>query len=296
MTYDNDSTRALRSQIDSLTIQRDAAEALARSNSDPAHARALADAVADRLFVEGERDAALHDLAVARDHLEAANNAHMEAERDCTDATRLLDEAVAKAERNETARRDAVALWTKQAEHCRQMVADLAISRDQTDRAERISSDRLNLLKAALVEKDALVADRDAAQQMVAEMRAKVDNAEQQAANAVGALELVKGDGDFDQLHEVTRGAVDDALSAPIAGRWCLASERDSFLADSQRYMMMLAAAERRESELGLQVVAQSARLRLADGVVENARAHDHDDDGLACALAAWDDVPGMEP
>ena len=42
----------------SLTIQRDAAEALARERLDPAHVRAMADAVADRLFVEGERDAA----------------------------------------------------------------------------------------------------------------------------------------------------------------------------------------------------------------------------------------------
>ena len=64
-----------------------------------------------------------------------------------------------RADRNETARREAVALWTKQAEHCRQMVADLAISRDQTDRAERISSDRLNLLKAAQVTQDAAIAE-----------------------------------------------------------------------------------------------------------------------------------------
>lgn len=53
-------------------------------------------------------------------------------------------------------------------------------------------------------------------------------------------------------------------------------------------------AAERRESELGLQVVAQAARLRLAEAVVREARygttlAMRH-------ALAAWDTVPGMEP
>jgi hypothetical protein len=41
----------------------------------------LADANADRLFVEGERDGARDDLAIARDHLEAANNAHLEAEK-----------------------------------------------------------------------------------------------------------------------------------------------------------------------------------------------------------------------
>jgi ABC-type transporter Mla subunit MlaD len=95
------------------------------AHHDPAHARAMADAVADRLFVEGERDAALHDLAIARDHLEAANNAHMEAEKDCTNATRMLDEAVSRADRNEKARRDAVALWTKQAETCRQLAGAL---------------------------------------------------------------------------------------------------------------------------------------------------------------------------
>ena len=33
----------------------------------------------------------------------------------------------------------------------------------------------------------------------------------EKAASAIGALEMVKSDGDFDQLHEVTRGAVTDA-------------------------------------------------------------------------------------
>lgn len=71
-------------------------------------------------------------------------------------------------------------------------------------------------------------------------------------------------------------------------------------------------AAERRESELGLQVVAQAARLRLADDVASASRkvlnevlaviADDagHDEPWFICphgelfdALAAWDAVPG---
>ena len=51
------------------------------------------------------------------------------------------------------------------------------------------------------------------------------------------------------------------------------------------------AAAERRESELGLQVVAQAARLRLATETIEAMRAFDHARTDVA--LAAWDAVPG---
>ena len=60
-------------------------------------------------------------------------------------------------------------------------------------------------------------------------------------------------------------------------------------------------AAERRESELGLQVVAQAARLRLADGLAASVRCFllGCDDQmsspppSLDAALAAWDAVPG---
>jgi len=64
-------------------------------------------------------------------------------------------------------------------------------------------------------------------------------------------------------------------------------------------------AAERRESELGLQVVAQAARLRLADGLYQcllgchrcgcqhPACSWCRDDGDIRDALAAWDAVPG---
>jgi chromosome segregation ATPase len=156
---------ALRDQLASLTIQRDAAEALARERLDPAHARAMADAVADRLFVEGERDAALHDLAIARDHLEAANNAHTEAEADLVKMT----------------------------------------------------------------------ADRDAAQQMVAEMQPVV------AAARAWYARYWSPTGD-DDVGSTVRLALSDAVrasirldAAPIAGRWCLASERDDAEARFQK-------------------------------------------------------------
>lgn len=75
------------------------------AKNDPAHARALADATADRLFVEGERDAARNDLAIAQDHLDAANNALRECEAEGVFAAYARAEK-AEAERD-AARRDA---------------------------------------------------------------------------------------------------------------------------------------------------------------------------------------------
>ena len=84
-------------------------------------------------------------------------------------------------------------------------------------------------------------------------------------------------------------GCVTDHLT-PIAGRWCLASERDAAVARAE-------AAEAREWALGVQVVAQKERLRLADDVVEMARIALKTIDGtneiLFDALAAYDTVPG---
>ncbi len=66
-----------------------------------------------------------------------------------------------------------------------------------------------------------------------------------------------------------------------------------------------LAQAEAREFALGVQVVAQAARLRLAEAVVESARgwrecgcrhpacSFCRDDADTAAAIAAWDAVPG---
>jgi hypothetical protein len=49
---------------------------------------------------------------------------------------------------------------------------------------------------------------------------------------------------------------------------------------------------------LGVQVVAQAARLRLAEAVCDAARGLDDTAETrqLWDALAAWDAVPGMEP
>lgn len=52
--------------------------------------------------------------------------------------------------------------------------------------------------------------------------------------------------------------------------------------------------AERRESELGLQVVAQAARLRLAESTINRARAFIPSKSAAApIVFAAWDAVPG---
>lgn len=65
-----------------------------------------------------------------------------------------------------------------------------------------------------------------------------------------------------------------------------------------------VASVEAREWALGVQVVAQAERLRLATQTIEACRlvvvdSQDMRVDGHAAAtraLAAWDDVPGMEP
>ena len=54
-------------------------------------------------------------------------------------------------------------------------------------------------------------------------------------------------------------------------------------------------AAEAREWALGVQVVAQAARLKLAEAVVDEAR-YGQPTLAMRQALAAWDTVPGMEP
>jgi hypothetical protein len=70
-------------------------------------------------------------------------------------------------------------------------------------------------------------------------------------------------------------GSIDNALSM-------LSARREA-----------LAKAEASRDELGIQLAACQERLRLAMAVVEHARAHDHDDVGLAAAIDALDAVPG---
>jgi hypothetical protein len=56
--------------------------------------------------------------------------------------------------------------------------------------------------------------------------------------------------------------------------------------------------AETLEAEvwaLGVQVVAQKARLRLAEVIVDGAR-YGQPTLAMRLALAAWDNVPGQEP
>ena len=56
-----------------------------------------------------------------------------------------------------------------------------------------------------------------------------------------------------------------------------------------------VASVEAREWALGVQVVAQAQRLRLAQAVVDEAR-YGQPTLAMRQALAAWDTVPGMEP
>lgn len=56
-----------------------------------------------------------------------------------------------------------------------------------------------------------------------------------------------------------------------------------------------VASVEAREWALGVQVVAQAERLKLAEAVVDVAR-YGQPTLAMRLALAAWDAVPGMEP
>lgn len=56
-----------------------------------------------------------------------------------------------------------------------------------------------------------------------------------------------------------------------------------------------VASVEAREWALGVQVVAQQERLRLAEAIVDVAR-YGQPTLAMRQALAAWDAVPGMEP
>lgn len=60
-------------------------------------------------------------------------------------------------------------------------------------------------------------------------------------------------------------------------------------------YEAGVASVEAREWALGVQVVAQAERLRLAEAVVDEAR-YGQPTLAMLLALAAWDTVPGMEP
>ncbi len=99
---------------------------------DDSRVRVLMDeARKDRLFVEGERDAARDDLAIARDHLEAANNAHMEAEADLASARAQLASLTIQRDAAEALARERLAeLQTAPLARALDTVEALAILRD----------------------------------------------------------------------------------------------------------------------------------------------------------------------
>ena len=72
------------------------------------------------------------------------------------------------------------------------------------------------------------------------------------------------------------------------AGVASAASDRDAAIARAD-------AAEAREWALGVQVVAQAQRLKLAEAVVDEAR-YGQPTLAMRRVLAAYDAVPGMEP
>jgi hypothetical protein len=98
----------------------------------------------------------------------------------------------------------------------------LTIQRDAAEalaREAQVSAWAIGVVAKACDEgQAAAIADRDAAEQMVAEMRLYLAGAELTFA----------ADG---RIHDAADLRQALALSAPIAGRWCLASERDEALA-----------------------------------------------------------------
>lgn len=138
-----------------------------------------------------------------------------------------------------------------------------------------------------------------AAQQMVAELRAAIQDMFDKAPS------LTPSDAEWKAAAVASLAARKLlTLSAPIAGRWCLASERDAAVARAE-------AAEAREWALGVQVVAQAQRLKLADELAVALRSISpmlprslttsaHGDPVwteairmVESALAAYDTVPG---
>ena len=139
---------------------------------------------------------------------------------------------------------------------------------------------------AAIARADAAEARALAAEQMVAEMRDVLEGCVRMCGCKHPACRFCDED-----------AAVADALalSAPIAGRWCLASERDAADARADAAIARAEAAEAREWALGVQVVAQAARLKQANGLAVAVREYFTDGDigDLFDALAAYDAVPG---
>ena len=135
--------------------------------------------------------------------------------------------------------------------------------------------------RALMATIDRLVAERDAAIARAIAAEARADAAEAREREIGEELDKATG---MVEMH------VDDAEAARMLWRQ---SEGACAFMDTQRAAAEARAdaAERRESELGIQVVAQAARLRLAEAVVREARYGTTL--AMRRALAAWDAVPG---
>jgi predicted nuclease with TOPRIM domain len=97
---------------------------------------------------------------------------------------------------------------------------------------------------------------------------------------------------DFDAIITERDAAIARAEKAEGEAEKLLNSAEEASMQDAWAKQQQ-ATAERSRDELGIQLAACQERLRLAMAVVEHARAHDHDDVGLAAAIDALDAVPG---
>jgi murein tripeptide amidase MpaA len=97
-------------------------------------------------------------------------------------------------------------------------------------------------------------------------------------------------------MHDTEGETIDDVKRERDEWKARAGTEREAHTATLERMMKVAtwhADAERERDELGIQLEALRERMQLAMAVVEHARAHDHDDVGLAAAIDALDAVPG---
>ena len=186
----------------------------------------------------------------------------------------------------------------------------------QRDAAEALARERGAMLdeRAWSAQVAEIAADRDAAQQMVAEMRAMLttgrdivisETSSRHTKWVEDAHDILETSGSVDHGRAAYESRRQEAVAATIRAEKAEARLHGQ-VSETLRAFATSNAAERRESELGLQVVAQAARLKLATAVCDALRRAEaraaEGRDGFAdyydatAALAAWDAVPGMEP
>ena len=152
--------------------------------------------------------------------------------------------------------------------------------------------------RALMATIDRLVAERDAAERRAEKAEALADWRLERLTVAIAQSSDAETERDVyaSRIAEIA----DDMLGVQPVASSSIAL-LNAIEARHTHVYVILAAAERRESELGLQVVAQAARLRLADGLAASVRCFllGCDDQmsspppSLDAALAAWDAVPG---